>query len=138
MKQQKQRGYYVAVFGDQIGPPAKDSVDSGRYIPYESWSNYEDIQECDLILLYCTGSYIGYDKEAPGVGVVRRVEPPAIHYCYLPLDKPVTLDELRSSFSSSDKNKLDNLRFNKFRIFCISGAFFKQSINKRCVDWSKM
>jgi hypothetical protein len=128
----------MAVFGDQIGPPAKDSVGSGRYIPYESWANHEDIGECDLILLYCTGTYIGYDKEVPGVGVVRRVEPPAIYYCYLPLDKPISLDEMRSSFTPVDKNKLNNLRFNAFRIFVISDASFKQAIKSHCLDWSKM
>lgn len=132
------RKYFVAVFGDQIGPPAKDSVDSGRYIPYKSWANYEEVGECDLILLYCAGSYIGYDKEAPGVGAVRSVEPPAIYYCYLPLDMPITLDEMRSNFDSSDKNKLNNLQFKSFRIFDISGNSFKQAIKGHSIDWNKL
>lgn len=138
MGQQTQRRYFVAVFGDQIGPPSKNSISDGRYIPYQSWTNHEHIGERDLILLYCTGTYIGYDKEVPGVGVAFHVQPPAIFYSYLPLDRPISLNQMRSGFTPTDRGKLDNLRFNAFRIFEVSDVSFRQAVKTRYVNWNKM
>ena len=131
-------GYFLAKFGDQISPPQKDPVESGRYIPRDNWVNYENVQVGDLMLLYCTGSYIGYDREVPAIGVVLRVEPPAIHYRYLPLSKSITLDDMRHSFSQGDKTKLDNLRFDSFNIFTISADSFKHSVESHSIFWSKV
>ena len=85
--------YFMAKFGDQISPPGKDPVESGRYIPRGDWNNSENVQSGDLMFLYCTGSYIGYDKEAPSIGVVLNLKPPDIYYCHLPLAKSITLDD---------------------------------------------
>jgi len=128
--------YFVAKFGYQFTTPRKDPIESGRYVPRDDWANYENLREGDFILLYCTGSYSGYDREVPALGVILRVQPPAINYSYLPLEKSITLDNLRNKFVTEDKAKLDNLRFDSFNVFEISPESFKQAITGHSINWS--
>ena len=122
--------YFVAKFGYQFTTPQKDPIESGRYIPRDDWANYENLREGDFIPLYCTGSCFGYDREVPALGIIARVELPAIIYSYLPLGKSITLDNLRNIFVTGDKAKLDNLRFDSFSVFEISPESFKQAIER--------
>ncbi len=90
------------------------------------------------MLLYCTGSYSGYDREIPALGVILLVKPPAIKYSYLPLDKSITLDNLRNKFVTEDAAKLENLRFDSFNLFEISPESFKQAITGHSINWRKL
>jgi len=103
------KGYFVAIFGDPVGPPAKDEVEGGRYIPYKGWINLEHVGKCDLMLLYCAASYGKYSMEVPGIGVIIDVKLPSIYYCYLPLDREIPLDTIRNRCTPPDKYQFANL-----------------------------
>ena len=131
--QQSNRGYYVAVFGDPEGPPVKDRVESGRYTPYGGWTNPERAAKCHLVLLYCAGSYGQYSMEAPGIGVIVGVEPPSLYYCYLPLDKPISLDAIRSRCTPVDKVQFANLHGKT--LFSIERTSFHSIVSGCPVNW---
>lgn len=51
VKKNRNPYYFIAVFGDPVGPPPKDKVEDGRYIPHpQHWPN--SIMEGDVMLLY--------------------------------------------------------------------------------------
>lgn len=133
ISRQRKRGYFVAIFGDPIGPPAKDRVEGGRYIPYEGWINLEHADKCDFMLLYCAGSYGQYYMEAPGIGVIINVELPSIYYCYLPLDKPIPLNTIRSLCTSVDKVQFANLHGKT--LFAIERTSFRSILAGCQINW---
>ncbi|GEM_PF-1644258 len=128
--------YYIAVFGDPVGPPTKDRVEDGRYIPDQNhWPS--GIIAGDLMLIYCTESYLGREKEIPGIAIVISADKSnnAIYYRYLPLEQPVTLDDINKCLLPIDKAKFDNRRFSTFWIFKIDRTSFSCVIKGHDINW---
>ncbi len=138
MELHKLRGprYFIAVFGDPVGPPLKDKIEDGRYIPHrDHWP--DGMMEGDVMLLYCTGSYGEYDQEAPGIGIALRTDRHvnAIYYRYLPFDQTMSMDDIRDRLLPADREKFENRRFSTFWICEIEGASFRQLTQGHQVTW---
>lgn len=128
--------YFIAIFGDPVGPPGKDRIEDGRYIPHtEHWPS--GIAEGDVMLLYCTGSYSGHEQEAPSIGIVLRADSSAnaIYYRHLPLIQPIDMDNVRNRLLPEDRQKFENRRFSTFWIFEIERASFKRLAEGCEVSW---
>lgn len=125
--------YYVVVFGNP-NPPDKDRVESGRYhlgirktaIPGEIG---------DILLPYCTGSYLEHFMSIPGVGIVVAKDEEAVHYRYLPLSHPISKDRIDSTFTENDKAKFSNIRFDSFWMFEISAESFRACLGETPITW---
>ena len=115
--------YFMAVFGKEYA--IKAPVKGGHYKPYGGWTNNIGIYKGDQILLYCTASYPGYCKEAPGTGEVTYVEGDTVYYDYKTLPSPVPLSIIRDCFTPIDKDKLKNIRSKWFRLFEIEPTSFQ-------------
>lgn len=128
--------YFIAIFGDPVGPPCKDRIEDGRYITHvDHWPS--GIAAGDVLLLYCTGFYVEHEQEAPGIGVVHSTDAHenAIYYRYLPFHQPVDMNTIRDCLLPEDKDKFENRRFSTFWIFQIQRASFKRLANQCRVDW---
>ena len=125
--------YYVAVFGEPE-PPGKDKVDSGIHHPDENRSPFPT-KPGDILLLYCTGSYIGHFMQVPGVGIVIETKSTSIHYRYLPFSKPISKDEIDANFDDDDKERFKLIRFSSHWLFEISRNSFTKTIGKRSIAW---
>ncbi len=129
----KNPNYYVVVFGNPE-PPEKDHVESGRYhlgirgtdIPGESG---------DILLPYCTGSYLEHYMSVPGIGIVLTKDTDSIYYRYLPLSKPISKDHIDQSFTNEDRKKFSNIRFDSFWMFPISSESFRKSLRDILIQW---
>jgi len=118
--------HFIGIFGDPVGPPRKDRIEDGRYIPHiNHWPSA--IKAGDMILLYCTSSYSGHEQEGPGIGIVLSADTRenAIHYRYLPFEQPITMNAIRSNLLPGDRVKFENRRFSTFWIFEIERSSFK-------------
>ena len=128
--------YYVAVFGDPDGLPRKDRVEEGRYIPDSNhWPS--GIMEGDILLLYCTGSYVIHSMETPGIGIVLRIDEHAnaIFYRYLQLGNPISMEYIQNHFEAADREKFDLRRFSTFWIFEVTKNSFKSAMSKTTIVW---
>ncbi len=134
-KSRSGKGYFVAIFGDPVGPPAKDRVEGGRYIPYKGWINLEGVNKCDFMLLYCAGSYGEYSMESPGIGLIINVEIPSIYYCYPPLDKTILLDTIRSGCTPRDKIQFENSRMRGKTLIPIERTSFRSILAGCQINW---
>ena len=104
--------YFIAAFGEKYAD--KYPVNGGRY-PLGRLSNrYSYVEKGDVILLYCTQSYPGYDKEAPAIGVVIDAETGdegyILSYAYLPLDRPVQRSTINDNLEPDEQNYFVNPR----------------------------
>jgi len=79
--------YFFAVFGE--AHQATSPVDGGVYCHDANFVRGVGIAKGDVMVLYCCGTYVGYDQEVPGIGVVTDIETDGIHYQYFPLSNPV-------------------------------------------------
>jgi len=128
--------YYTAIFGDPDGLSKKDRVEDGRYLPGSCpWPL--DIKEGDILLLYCTGSYLAHSMEVPGIGIVLQVDQPgnAIYYRYLQLETPISIEAVRSNLDIQDLEKFELRRFSNFWIFDITRQSFKSVIREATFVW---
>ncbi len=128
--------YFIAIFGDPIGPPPKDHIEDGRYIPHvDHWPF--GIAAGDVVVLYCTGSYPGHEQEAPGIGVVIGADKSenAIRYRYLPFGQPIAMDTIRNRLLPEDGEKFEHRRFSTFWIFEIQRTSFKRLADQCRVNW---
>lgn len=128
--------YFIAIFGDPVGPPLKDKIEDGRYIPHpDYWP--DGIMEGDVMLLYCTGSYGEYYQEAPGIGIVLHADRPAnaIYYRYLPFDQTISMDDIRNRLLPADRDKFEYRRFSTYWIFEIERESFRQVTKGHQIKW---
>lgn len=74
---------------------------------------------------------------APGIGIVLRPDRSenAIYHRYLPFDKPVSMDELKSRFQPIDVANFDLRRFSTFWIFEVQRASFVSAISGFGLLW---
>lgn len=123
----KEPRFYLAVFGNPF-LPGHVTVEEGHFGVDAGWPS--GIAPGDLVLLYCTGTYVRYAKCVPGVGVVEAVDHArqSITYDYEALSRPVSLEELRFAFEGSDAFKLGNIRFNNHWLFEISAESFHGAV----------
>ncbi|MBM3939782.1 MAG: hypothetical protein FJ318_02585 [SAR202 cluster bacterium] len=86
-----------------------------------------DMAPGDLVLCYCTGTYKGFERSVPGIGIVSKVNWPArdYRYDYLAFQTPVPLEVLRHLFTESDRFKLGNIRWDTFQFFELSEESFR-------------
>jgi hypothetical protein len=128
--------YYLAIFGDPEGIPKKDRVEDGRYIPGKCpWPG--GIAIGDIVLLYCTGSYIGHFMEAPGIGVVLEADKNAnvIQYRYLEFTTPISSSAIEAGLQSPDLQKFKLRRFSTFWIFDITRQSFQSVVGASTFIW---
>ncbi len=118
------RRYYFAVFGDPH-PPNKDLVESGIYHPDPSRAPF-DARPGDVLVLYCTGAYLGHEKQVPGVGIVLGVDDALISYRYVPFSGPVRKPQIDKGLTPEDRQKFGRIRFSTFWLFEISRESFEQ------------
>ncbi len=127
--------YFVAAFGEKYA--AAHPV-HGRVYPLGRLSNcYSYIMKGDVMLLYCTGYYVGHYMEAPAVGVVVDTETSAeeytLYYRYLPLDQPVVRHTINNSLGAVEQNYFINPGANF--IFEIAKTSFQTLIKGRYINW---
>ena len=125
--------YFVAAFGDKY---ANTSPVNGERYPLGRLSN-TDIAKGDVMLLYCTADYPGYDKKAPGIGAVVDVEitgqESIVHYRYLPLYSPVPRSTIMDRLAEDEKPYFV-IPGHTF-IFSIRSSSFKMVLGKRRINW---
>jgi hypothetical protein len=127
--------YFIAVFGEKYAD--KDPVDGGHY-PLGRLSNkYSYIVKGDVMLLYCTGSYLGHDMEAPAIAIVvdtqTSEEGYTLQYRYLPLDQPVPRYSINESLEEEEKNYFVNPGANF--IFEVANTSFRKLLKDRYINW---
>ena len=125
--------YYLSVLGDPK-PPGKDTVESGIYHPDPKYAPFPT-KPGDILLLYCTSSYIEHAMRVPGIGVVLETKSTEIHYRYLQLSRPISKYDLDNNFDLEDKNKFSNIRFSSHWLFEISRQSFGGALGDRAVVW---
>jgi len=127
--------YFIAAFGEKYA--SAHPVHGGEY-PLGRLSNrYSYIMKGDVMLLYCTGSYVGHYMEAPAVGVIVDTETSAkeytLHYRYLQLSEPVPRDTINSSIGAVEKDYFINPGANF--IFEIASTSFQATLKGRYINW---
>jgi len=128
--------HFIGIFGDPVGPPKKDRIEDGRYIPHiDHWPS--GIKMGDMVLIYCTSSYSGHEQEAPGIGIVLNADTHqnAIYYRYLPFEQPIPMNTIQSNLVPGDRAKFENRRFSTFWIFQIKRSSFKILADPRLLNW---
>lgn len=138
MQKAKIRGtpkYFVAAFGEQYAN--KHPVNGWEY-PLGRLSNrYAYVMKGDVMLLYCTGSYIGHEMEAPAIGIVIDTqtvgEGYTLYYRYLPLDQPVQRDTINESLQPQERRYFVNPGANF--LFEITNISFQKALKDRHINW---
>ncbi len=123
---QREPRYFMVISGGEYAVEAP--VDGGHYEPSKGWTNNIGISKGDQMLLYCTVSYPGYRKEAPGIGEVSGVEGSIVSYEYKPIVRPVNLSAIRARFTSPGNKQLENIRFRAKRLFKIEQESFHRVV----------
>ncbi len=124
--------YFMAIFGKKYATEAP--VDGGHYKPYEGWINNIGISKGGKVLLYCAASYPGHCMEVLGIGEVCYVEGSTVYYNYKALQSPVPLSIIRDCFTPVDRDKVKNMRFNRFRLFEVESSSFWCAVGEREVN----
>jgi len=127
--------YFIAAFGEQYA--SKHPVDGSEY-PLGRLSNqYSYVNKGDVMLLYCTGNYPGYDMEAPALGILINTEIESgiriLHYRYLPIDEPIQRDTINNSLDAQERNYFVNPGANF--IFEIKNTSFQRALMDRHIIW---
>jgi len=125
--------YFFAMFGDPT-PPLKDAVESGVYHPNPKFAPFAP-EVGDILLAYCTESYVGYPMKCPGIGVVLGKTDERIIYRYLPLDHPVYKDDFVKSLTQDEQRKFKLRRFSTHWLFEISKSSFTKALAGVTIDW---
>ncbi len=73
--------YFLSVLGDPK-PPDKDNAESGVYHPDPKYSPFPT-HPGDILLLYCTSSYVEHAMRVPGIGIVLETRNTEIHYRFV-------------------------------------------------------
>ncbi len=99
---------YFAVYAD---PTVGDhvTVEGGMY---GNRAMPRELKAGDMVLIYCTSSYPGRAKTAPGIGIAKSVDHArgTYTYDYLPFQEPAPLELLRLAFTEDDRRKLLEMR----------------------------
>ena len=99
---------YFAVYADP-DVPGHVKVESGRFGNPRMPTN---MRPGDMVLLYCTTTYLSHAKSVPGIGIVTEVDH-ALHdfrYDYLRFAQPVPLEFLRFAMTDQDRERIANIR----------------------------
>ena len=108
----EQRGcrFFFTVFGPAYA--ITSPVNGGVYPHQHPYVCNLDVQEGELMLLYCTKSYPGHCREAPGIGLVTGVQcngsREIIKYQFFPFRIPVKLGTLRQTVPELGKRVLSS------------------------------
>ena len=91
--------YFFVAFGRTHSN--RHPVEGGCYPHSRGYVSSQQVAPGDVMLLHCVRGYPEFDQEAPGIGVVIKIEPregqEVIFYQYLPLNKPVDWNTLKVS-----------------------------------------
>ena len=100
--------YFFAVYADP-NLPGHASIEGGRF---GNRNMPGSMKPDDIVLLYCTASYTGYAKTAPGFGVVTTVDHTRRNftYHYEPFLRPVPFAGIRSAMTEADLVRVANIR----------------------------
>lgn len=89
------------------------------------------------MLLYCARDYPGFDQEAPGVGIVTKIElgevEEVIYYQYFPFDSPVDWYTLKSTIK--ELKNCDNFSLIGNWLRKIDRNSFSKAIQGHQIDW---
>jgi len=126
--------YHFTMFG-KPDPPERDTVESGIYHPFP---DTQRIFECDpgaVLLIYCTGAYAQYAQTSPGLGLVFAIDERTVRFHFVPFDKSIDLDELRSGFHEDDRRRLNALHIELHHFREISARSFRRVVADRRLMW---
>lgn len=134
--QVNQPRFFVVVFGD----PANDGnpVESGVYEAGEKYPRFE-VEDGDLLLLYCTGNYPGFAQQIRGIGVAVHASAVLIEYRWIPFAAPIPWSEIRTAFDPEDFRKMQReLKRTDRRAFKISPKSFVAAVADRAFAWDAL
>ena len=120
----KKPNYFVVVFGD---PSNGDPVESGRYQSGEGYPDFK-AEAGDMLLLYCTNTYTGYETQAPGIGVAFETATKELKYRWIKFVTPIPLDQINQKFDADDSQKMRELYQKWRRVFPISAQSFQNVV----------
>ncbi len=127
--------YFVAAFGEQY--TNKHPVDGWEYPLGRLGNRYSYVTKGDVMLLYCTGSYIGHYMEAPAIGIVIDTQTVddryTLYYRYLPFDQSVQRDMINESLEPQERKYFLNPGANF--IFEITNTSFQKILNDKYINW---
>ena len=125
--------YYFAMFGNPT-PPLKDTVESGIYHPDPKFAPFEPATG-DILLLYCTGSYLKHPMRCPGIGVVLSKTNEYISYRYLPIKEPIYKDVFENSLNQEEQKRFQQKKFPVNWLFELSHDSFVKALSETQIDW---
>jgi hypothetical protein len=127
---------FVAVFGDPQ-QPNKSLVEAGEYDPDPKYAPFP-CRPGDLILLYCTSSYMGRPMQIAGIGVVLSSDRNWVRYRWLPFKQAIPKSRIDAGFEPPDLQKFGNIRFASHWLFEISLKSFSDTIANQEIDWAHL
>jgi hypothetical protein len=128
--------YFIASFGGwpkNINHP----VDGWKYPLGRLSVACGHIDKGDVMLLYCTGSYLGHYQEAPGIGIVLdkdgTISSLTVYYRYLPLSQSISRGTINKNLLPGEKDHFINPGANF--IFEIKNTTFKHILAGNYIYW---
>lgn len=105
MRQQPK--YFITTFGE---PHADEHpVHGGCYPHRQGWVERLNVEQGDVMLLYCAAGYPGHDKEALGIGIVLRTQTceaeDVLYYRFLPFNEPVQREVITGCLDEEENRK---------------------------------
>ena len=134
----RQPKYFVTCFGEAHAD--EHPIDGGCYPHHSRWVERLDIQERDVMLLYCAAGYRGHHMEAPGIGIVLRTEATEaediIYYRYLPFDSPIDREAIVGCLDEQEKRKFIACRFiPNWMIEVKAPTLLQKVLRGRTINW---
>ena len=125
--------YFTAVFGEP-NRPGKDPVESGTYTPDPSFAPFST-EPGDIMLLYCTAKYSGFEKVVPGLGLVTGSNNQLVHYKYIPFKTPIPKSVLDTNLEPNDRVSFGRIHLPKYWLFKISRKSFSAIVAGYDISW---
>ena len=99
---------YFAVYADPT-TPGHVMIEGGQF---GNRAMPKNMDVGDMVLLYCTSSYVGYAKSVPGIGLVTAVDHGIkdFWYDYLAFEEPVPLEFVRMAVTEDYRLRVANIR----------------------------
>ncbi|MCK4387490.1 MAG: hypothetical protein KAW00_01845 [Dehalococcoidia bacterium] len=134
--------YFMAIFGEAHADTAP--VEGNHYgLRRKYWPSeyipWIKIAKGDIVLLYCTKSYLKHSEAIPGIGVVCCVKEGSdmntMWYRYLPLTWPIDKNTICNRLSPKDLEKFKNLHPPFRRLFVIQKNSARSVLKGHRIDW---
>ncbi len=127
--------YFLAAFGSAHS--AAHPVEGGHYPHLVGYVSSQGVNAGDIILCYCAGGYPNHFREAPGIGIVTRIElnpnEEIIHYWYLPISHAIPLEILKLDIPELKDNTNFGFKGNWLR--SLNKSSFKAALEYTAIDW---